>query len=234
MKKNNKKIFIVLPWNTDGPAGIENSNILLIKEFEKYYDVYVTPILRVQPKNNQIEKNFSKKIKLYPIIAPRLRNSVFQLARQIRQTNPDLILCNAFHVCAAAILAKKMFLSKCKVVSINHGIDPLNPKERIYALFINLFSKKIVTVFKGIKDDLVRRFKMNPHKIEVIYNPFDIDNIIEKSFKPIKEQGAGWEAVKKLIVYVGRIDEHSKSISTILESLAWMASEKKHILIYWL
>jgi len=58
--------------------------------------------------------------------------------------------------------------------------------------------KKLVTVSKGVKDDLVANFGLNKNDIVTIYNPFDINSIREKSTETIKYQ-------KPYIIHVGRL-----------------------------
>lgn len=58
--------------------------------------------------------------------------------------------------------------------------------------------KKLVTVSEGVKDDLVANFGLNKNDVITIYNPFDINDIREKSTETIKFK-------KPYIIHVGRL-----------------------------
>ena len=47
---------------------------------------------------------------------------------------------------------------------------------------------KIVAVSKAVKEDLIRAFFVNPHKIEVIYNPIDPEFVRKLAEEPIEEE----------------------------------------------
>lgn len=78
---------------------------------------------------------------------------------------------------------------------------------KIYKKLIMKFYNKadcIISVSKTIKDDLIKNFKINEEKIEVIYNPYDIETIqklteeeLEEEYKEIFNQ--------PVIINVGRL-----------------------------
>jgi len=227
-----KKLLIILPWNADGAAGIEKCTVILSNYFSNSFKIYIAVIVNQPIEKEEIRNKFNANIKTSVIIAPRARASVLKIAQKILQIDPDLILCNAFHICVATILAKFMVFSRSKLISVSHGVDPThfdNPKERLQIRFVALFSHKIISVSQGVKHDLTIELGISPKKIEVIHNPFDVEAIYQQSSVPIPTSEVIWDSNKKSIIYVGRFEEHQKSVGTILKSVALMANRNIHI-----
>ncbi|HIF9143119.1 TPA: glycosyltransferase [Photobacterium damselae] len=71
------------------------------------------------------------------------------------------------------------------------------------AILIFKREKEIIAVSRGIKEDLINNFNVPSTKIKVIYNPFDIPDILVKSNEDIKHSS-------KYIVHIGRISEEKR------------------------
>jgi glycosyltransferase involved in cell wall biosynthesis len=79
----------------------------------------------------------------------------------------------------------------------------------IYKYFIKLFynnSYKIITVSEGIKNDLINNFNINSDKLDVIYNPFNLEKIKKLKDIPISNDYSNiFNSKSKIIVTMGRL-----------------------------
>jgi len=78
-----------------------------------------------------------------------------------------------------------LFLNKSKIIVVNHS-NPFNqPFLTRKILPIYSFSNLIISVSKESKNIFIEKFLINPKKIKVIYNMFDIKNICKLSNEEI-------------------------------------------------
>ena len=91
--------------------------------------------------------------------------------------------------------------------------------------------RKVLTVSENTKNDIIKYFKVNPNKIEVIYNGVSEDfcikdkkdiNYLYKKFNIPK--------VKKLLLYVGNLKPH-KNLKRLLEAFSKIKNKDDYRLI---
>jgi glycosyltransferase involved in cell wall biosynthesis len=79
----------------------------------------------------------------------------------------------------------------------------------IYKYFIKLFynnSNKIITVSEGIRNDLINNFNIIPDRVDVIYNPFNLEKIEKLKDIPISNDYSHiFKSKSKIIVTMGRL-----------------------------
>jgi glycosyltransferase involved in cell wall biosynthesis len=121
------------------------------------------------------------------------RSALFPLMKIIAKERPDIVFSNLAPVNILCLISKlilrnhntKYIIRETTVKSISIE-QTKNSKLLIfmYKTLIKLFynyADGIVSLSQGTKMDLVKNFGVQEDKIEVIYNPIDIDDIIEKS-----------------------------------------------------
>jgi glycosyltransferase involved in cell wall biosynthesis len=87
-------------------------------------------------------------------------------------------------------------------------------------------NEKIITVSKGVKNDLIEKIKIKPKSITVIYNPFDINDIMEKA----EQFNKYILSYKPYIIYVGSFKKQ-KRLDRLLKSYALAKTEHKLIIL---
>lgn len=229
MKDN--KLLIILPWNNVGAAGVEQYMILLVNNLPiGSYKVHICAISNKKIAAQEVISRIQEGVSFSFITTTHIRNSIGEIRQIIKEEKPNIIIANVFHICLAALIAKFLSNVKCKFISVNHGINLFKFSEKIYAFFVGLFSDKIIAVSQGIKDDLVNKIGLNPCKIDVIYNAFDIAQIQEKSKQEIKSNSI-FNSVHKKIIYVGRLDEKQKAVSVLIQSFSLLLQQRKDAIL---
>jgi glycosyltransferase involved in cell wall biosynthesis len=88
-----------------------------------------------------------------------------------------------------------------------------------------LIGKNIVTVSDGIADELRNTRWLKPKSIQRIYNPFDIDNIIQKSKEEIEDIPD-----EPFMIHIGRITRQ-KRLDILFQALQAMPTAPKLVLL---
>jgi len=117
---------------------------------------------------------------------PEKVNQFIAFVKIVRRESPQAILSMLTHNNIMAILAGMLF--KIRVLACEHSTlgEVIRTKEGRKMLGVSTsilvkafyrFADKVIAVSEGIKTNLTEEFKIRPEKIEVIYNPMDIDRI---------------------------------------------------------
>ena len=90
---------------------------------------------------------------------------------------------------------------------------------------------KVITVSQNTKNDILKMFKVNPDKIEVIYNGVG-EEFVEKDKKDIQYlyQKFNIPENKKIIMYVGNLKPH-KNLERLLEAYAKTKNKEETCLV---
>jgi len=118
----------------------------------------------------------------------------YELAKLSKEENIDAVLSFMRPQSNVSGLANRFFIkSKTVFIGSVHNSDNYLTYNRFYQLPYRYLEKwllegndKIVAVSKAGKKDLGEAFFINPHKVEVIYNPIDTKWIKEKAEEPIE------------------------------------------------
>ena len=117
-----------------------------------------------------------------------------------------------------------------------HGeILKLNRYEERKSKLRNQLNKcdKIICICNEMKENVIKEMPELEKKIQVIYNPFNINKILEKSNDlrelSIKEK----EMLKeRYIVMVSRLDNHQKDIPTLIKAFSLICYKNTNIKLY--
>lgn len=199
-----KNIAFILPRLSNG--GMERIAAALSKEIEKKYNLTIISLFQDTDKydftgeiieiNKTIEKGFLGKISNF-------LNRLKEINRIKKEKKIDLTLsfeqtCNFLNLLTG---------EEKKVISIHNVKSRENLSIGIYGKIYNIIMKtlykradKIICVSEGIKKDLNFNYGLELSKIQVIYNPHDI-NFITNNLENKKEFNENYE-----IINVGRLD----------------------------
>ena len=130
-----------------------------------------------------------------------------------------------------------------KMVVTIHDLTHLVHKEFLPNKFAYYYAKfmmwiaikkatKIITVSENSKKDILKFFKVNPDKIEVIYNGISLDQFYKKEKKDINYlyQKYNIPENRKNILYVGNLKPH-KNLERLLEAFSKITNKDDYNLI---
>ena len=187
------------------------------------------PMLVTLNFNGSYESELKDDVTFIKLDTTRLSRSIFKLAKIIREEHVDVVFSTIPRVNTIAILATK--LSRTNAKSVVREADNLGGtfKADLQLLGFGLAYKladQIVSLSEGVKENLVKKYKVKPNDIEVIYNPVDITNINQKlknDDMPIEHKQI-YDTDEKIIVTAGRLVEQ-KDQRTLLNAFAKINKE---------
>ncbi len=103
-----------------------------------------------------------------------------------------------------------------------------------YFSYLLLYNKlnKIICVSEEVKISIMKIFHITkPHKVQVIYNLHDFNNIFHNSIEPISDIELTLFRDYSIILYIGRLDKN-KAPDRLLKSFSKLYNRKSNILNY--
>ncbi|ARK32218.1 glycosyltransferase [Halalkalibacter krulwichiae] len=175
------------------------------------------------------EKELKDDVKFIKLDTKRLSRSILRLAKIIKEEGIDVAFSTIPRVNTIAIIASKLSFSKVK--SVIREADNLGGslRENMQLLGFGMVYKtsdQIVSLSEGVKANLVNRYKVKPERIEVIYNPVDLNSINDKveHGKIDPEHEALFLTDDKVIITAGRLVEQ-KDQRTLVKAFAKVNNE---------
>jgi glycosyltransferase involved in cell wall biosynthesis len=247
-----KKIAIFLP-NLFG-GGVQHIMIVLAKEFSRIgYEVHLvlvkaegpylsrlTPEIKVWDiRNNEFlagtdyNPNHVANLKAFAML-----KALPGLIRYIVKNKPDVLLSAMSFVNVIAVLAKWFSRQSIRVVLSERNNFSMAKKLVLKwkAPFIQFLMKitypkadAIIAISKGVADDLAKNLSLNPEKITVVYNPCDVDEVLNKAKEEIDHT---WFNNKEIpvIVAIGRLAPQ-KDFMTLIKAFAQIVKQRKARLV---
>lgn len=217
MKKINVLFFIY----EMGAGGAARTMLNIINNLDR---AKFNPVLVTLNYNGSYEDYLKSDITFIKLETKRLRSAIFPLANVIRKEQADVVFSTIPNYNTIAILAKLLSFTSAKSIvreaAYLGGHFSADMKLKAYGLLYRL-SSKVIALSKGVKENVVRRYKVNPEKIDVIYNPVDVDaiqNHIDNG-KIAEEHQAIFDSDAKVIITAGRL-VHDKDHHTLLQAFA--------------
>jgi len=220
---NSEKINILFVLHNISNAGIERVCLNLLKSINRdkfHIVVYLFEYNPVKlfsddviPEIKFYKESFGAKQKL------RHFKRIIKLLSIIRIENPKIVI-GFYSYVDLLISLSKLFFKFVHIATVHHPLKKNVYYQNVYMslmhriiTFIALSkSDKIVTVSNATKKDVIEYAKINPKKIEVIYNGInlnDINNCLKEKVQLVID--------KPYIVFVGRL-EKIKSIDTLIKA----------------
>jgi glycosyltransferase involved in cell wall biosynthesis len=135
---------------------------------------------------------------------------IIHLSRLIRKIGPDAVFSLLSSTNVTVILAKLLSRTNCRVVISEHTHPSVNLKNERFGWITKIFMQyvypkadTIIAVSEGIKLDLLEKFALPSKKIQVIYNPVDIKEIVALSSEKVAHPF--FDGGEPVIVSVGRL-----------------------------
>jgi glycosyltransferase involved in cell wall biosynthesis len=211
---NKKRVMIVLPWADEGAAGIEQQMLLYAKHIDSdVFSIIFVPIVSREDIGKVAMQAFGEGIDVRPVVASRSRSAMKQVRKIAKDLSVDLVVAAAVHLGTVCALAR---MRGCfpPVVTINQGFNIYRLKDRLHTWFSTAFSCATIAVSSSLADAVAAQPFVQSEKVISISNPFDLSKLTMDV--------ASFDSSKRHIVYVGRLEEQQKSISTLLEAMQSM------------
>ncbi len=182
------------------------------------------PMLVTLNMDGSYEKELKEDVQFIKLETTRLSRSIGDLANIIKTEEVDLVFSTIPRVNTIAILANELSRSKAK--NVIREADNLGGsfRENLQLIGFGLVYKRasqIVSLSEGVKENLVKRYKIKPQDIKVIYNPVDLENInkqlTEGQIDPAHQEI--FNTTDKIVITAGRLVPQ-KDQRTLLDAFA--------------
>ncbi len=180
------KIKIVYIINSLALGGAEKLLLELIKKTDKdKFDISLCTINGAGPLLSEFEK-LGITLKIFQKKTKFDLNVIGQSKGFLKEIKPDIVHTHLFAGDTwgriAAILAHVPV-----IISTEHNINlDENWLKRIIKLILSWFTDKIIAVSQGVKDYTIKFEKINPQKLEVIYNGIDLNKFNFRGLRQIE------------------------------------------------
>ncbi|GEL07224.1 glycosyltransferase [Salisediminibacterium halotolerans] len=197
-----------------GGGGAERTIVNIINNIDiNKFDVIL--VISTNEGNDYINL-LRKDIKIICLYVKRLRNSIPKLKKSIKNEEPDLLFSTINENNIILLLSKVLTFKDIPVIvreANNRGASGrVNIINKIVTKFLyNKFSSQVVALSNGVKEDLISNFQIDKEKLNVIYNPVEIEYIQKKASEKIDFDFDN----KKVIVSVGRLTEQKDFFTLI-------------------
>lgn len=214
------KIAFFLPALSFG--GIEANTIRLAKSFiEKGYDI---ELLLGRAQGEYLER-IDKSLKVINFNKKRSIGMIYSLVRYMKKEKPDIVYTGGEQANIILMLAKLLSPKTKVIISIRTNLTVEYKeteriiKKKLYPLlskYLYKLADSIVTVSKGVADDVNKFLNLPKSKLTVIYNPIIDDEI----FNLMEQRNSHpWlnDDQYKVIVSVGRL-VNQKNFSLLIKA----------------
>jgi len=209
---NNHMVFLI---NSMGEGGAQQVLLSLVEEY-LLFGIEVTVISL--SKNNVYElpsnirtvylhEDYDQSSKLYKILL--IPYSAWKLKKYVKENNLKSVQSHLFRANFVNLLSK-IFKSPHLVQVVNHSVMSRFMYEgisgKINAFFIKFLYPKADKVFyisKRMKTDFLSYLKVLEVESNIIYNPYNLDSIVEKS--KMESDKFTFNREKRYIITVGRL-----------------------------
>ena len=215
-----KKILLIVPnlgiggqekIALDTVKILRNDYLIDIVVFERVLKEYSTDVNIINLNQGATENIFLKIVRVIK------RNNLLKKLK--KQSKYDIAYSFGDIANVSNALSKQN--ENCIVSVHGYGSVPQNKPLKIAFSYIFSKSTKVICVSKLICDKMQEATKLEKHKFAVVYNPYDIDGIIEKS-KPIIKYEAD------TFVAVGRL-EKVKGYENLLKAFKLVTEQKTNV-----
>ena len=163
--------------------------------------------------DNEFKEIISKEINLIKLNLKRTLYSFFKVYKIFKNSRTDIILSNLTHINLLCLFVNFFLFNKKKIIirettniSEKFQINEKKIKNTFIKFIIKFFynsSFKIIVMGEEMKKDLINNFSINKKKINIIYNPFNLKEIITSANENILDEHKF--VLNPYIIAVGRL-----------------------------
>ncbi len=215
-----KKIFFFIYQLGSGGAARTMLNLLNNIDLNQF-----EPTLITLNYEGDYEKYLKKEITFIKLPTRRLRSGIVPFSQIIKKEKPDIIFSTIPNYNLIAITARLLSGHNAKNIVREAALlgteGKFNANLKLYGIAYR-FSKKVVALSEGVKQNIIQNYKVSPKKVKVIYNPVDVENIetLMKQDNIAKEYQSIFNNPKeKVIITAGRLVD-DKDQATLISAFA--------------
>ena len=222
------KLSFVIP-NLNG-GGAEKVLCSILNELVKTKNNYIVHLILVKKEGVYID-SLDERVIIFDLKQLNVRNSLVGIANYLKSEKPDFFVSSLDYMNLVSSFAHLISRSESKLILWEHNHLSIHSKKTISKssilnkLIVRYFyirSSKIISVSKGVKNDLVKNFNIPKNKITTCYNPgYDID-IFDKSLNSDPDIPKFGE----YIISVGRLSKQ-KNYSNLLKAFNYLKKNNK-------
>lgn len=216
-------------------GGIEKSLVNLLNRLVEYYDV----TLVLENNTGVLKKELSKKVTIIEyrvsdlkiVLLRKLINYMRRIRFLKKHRNSYLFSCAyATYLYSANVLAKKC--SSNSVLYVHNDYSQIYDEDGMREFFdtraVQDF-RKIIFVANESRDNFLKRYPKLKEKTLVINNIINVEEILKKANEACEVK----RSIKdKVFVFVGRLDEHQKRISRLLNTFKMLIEIDSNIKLW--
>ncbi|QKY70437.1 glycosyltransferase [Lentibacillus sp. CBA3610] len=216
-----KKVKVIFFIYQMGAGGAARTMLNIINNLDR---AKFEPVLVTLNYNGSYEDDLKSDITFIKLDTKRLRSAIFPLAKVIRNEQADIVFSTIPNYNTIAILANLLSFTRAKNVvreaAYLGGTLSEDLKLRTYGMLYR-FASKVIALSKGVKENVVSRYKVKPEKVHVIYNPVDVEGIRNQiqNGQIAPEHQDIFNDHAKVIITAGRLVS-DKDHQTLIEAFA--------------
>lgn len=169
--KKKKVLFFIYQM---GAGGAARTMLNIVNHLDRNR---FTPVLVTLNYEGSYEKYLNEDVKFIKLHTRRLRSAIIPLSKIIRKEKVDLVFSTIPNYNIVAILARLLSFTKAKNIvreaAFLGGSRSANLKLRFVGLLYK-FSSRVISLSNGVKENIIKRYRVPSEKITVIYNPVDL------------------------------------------------------------
>lgn len=222
-----RKIAIFVSFSGDG--GVERVIVNLCQEFIS--QGFVVDLVLVKARGRHVE-HIPKEVNVIKLPSSHTFSSIWSLARYLKSCDARSLLVAKHRAIISAILARRLARSKIRLVGQLHthlssSLQHKHPiRQWTWKLTMRLFYRhldRIVTVSKGVGDDIQQITGIDPALLTTIYNPIVTPGLLAASCAPVEHPWFGGDI--PVILGVGRFSQQ-KEFSTLIKAFALLRAQR--------
>jgi glycosyltransferase involved in cell wall biosynthesis len=167
----------------------------------------------------------SSEVRILDLESERVIASLAPLIRYLRCSPPRTLLSLLNYANLVAIMAHKLSATTCRLV-VSERNSPLHATQWLdrYILLPILtpllypFADTLICISEGIRDVLLRKLKIPPHRLVTIYNPIDLRTVRDQAESELSDPWLD-DPSENILVTVGRLVPQ-KDHKTLLRAMA--------------
>jgi glycosyltransferase involved in cell wall biosynthesis len=224
MITENKEIKIAFFLNSFDLGGIERVTVCLANAYSKFYNVDI-----VVCKNKGIfQKMLSEKVNVIDLNFTKVNASIFKLSKYLKRYMPDILISNLLFCNIVSILAKKLSISKTKLIFIQHSLfDSETHNLSIFSFLVPFLMKcfynkasAVVAVSESVFNWL-KNIGIKKEILRNIFNPIDK----EEKYANIVKSNISTEKYGFYFLFLGRFAK-IKNIPFLINSFEIFCKNK--------